>query len=117
MTPEGRVKAIVKKALDTQQLYCFMPVQNGMGKPGLDYFCCANGLFVAIETKVPGKELTPRQRGTAEEIARAGGMVFVVRDAADVEAMMKAIKYWTSICHRDRGRAGFINDTMGERHA
>lgn len=58
------------------RLYKFMPVQNGMGAPSLDYLCCVDGLFVAIETKRPGKSMTPRQQRTTSEIRQAGGLVF-----------------------------------------
>lgn len=89
MTPEGRVKAKVKKALETLPApYRFMPVQNGMGAPGLDFYCCICGMFVAIETKVEGKKLTDRQRETASQIAAAGGLVYVVRTEADIRHMI-----------------------------
>lgn len=58
--------------------YWHMPVQNGMGAPSLDFICCLNGLYFAIETKAEGKMMTPRQDKTAEEIRAAGGKVFVV---------------------------------------
>lgn len=88
MTPEGRVKALVKRALDALPVYRFMPVQNGMGAPGLDFYGCSEGRFIAIETKTPGKHLTPRQKTTAEQIVAAGGAVFVVREPADVSDMV-----------------------------
>jgi hypothetical protein len=80
-TPEGKVKAKVNKMLaEIPRCYRFMPVQNGMGTPGLDYYLCINGHFVAIETKTPGKDLTPRQKGTRQQIEDAGGLVLVVKD-------------------------------------
>lgn len=79
MTPEGRVKAMVKRDLDKlTTCYRFMPVQNGMGAPALDFFLCLNGRFVAIETKAPGKKITPRQEDTRDKIIAAHGLVFVV---------------------------------------
>lgn len=88
-TPEGRVKDKVRKALKgVEPRYTFMPVQNGMGSPALDWFCCIKGCFVAIETKVPGKKLTDRQRTTAMEIKRAHGTVFVIRDQEDINHMI-----------------------------
>lgn len=104
MTPEGRVKEKVKRALaNVRMVYRFMPVQNGMGSPALDFYCCARGIFVAIETKVPGKKLTERQHTTATQIANAGGAVFVIRDDADVAHMVGCLV-------RGFG-AGFIHDT------
>lgn len=108
MTPEGRVKAKVKKAL--KEHYSFMPVQNGMGAPGLDFYCCVVGLFVAIETKVPGKRLTARQHITASQIAKAGGMVFVIRDDADIQQMMARIVF--AIEYGRKGQPGYIYDTL-----
>lgn len=91
MTPEGRVKAMVDRALKEHfgvRCYKFKPVQNGMGKPGLDYFNCIHGFFIGIETKIIGKNLTPRQLLTVKEIEAAGGHVFVIRTAGDIDAMV-----------------------------
>jgi len=95
MTPEGKIKAMLNRRLDKQfgrRCYRFMPVQNGMGAPGLDYHCCINGLAVYIETKVPGKHMTDRQKATAEKIEQAGGLVFEVHDEAEVDAMIAKIE-------------------------
>lgn len=55
-TPEGRLKAAVKKELKRRGVWYFMPMQNGMGVVGIpDFICCAQGWFFAIETKAPGK--------------------------------------------------------------
>lgn len=92
MTPEGRVKAKVNKALGTlPAAYRFMPVQNGMGAPGLDYFCCIGGFFIAIETKVDGKDLTDRQRTTRDAIEQAGGLVFVIHNEQEITEMLAHI--------------------------
>lgn len=92
MTPEGKVKAMVTRALEKlSSVYKFMPVQNGMGAPGLDYYCCIGGLFVAIETKVPGKHPTPRQETTIKNIQAAGGMVFVIHDQPEIDQMIAHI--------------------------
>ena len=82
MTPEGRVKAKVKKALDALNMpvWRFMPVQTGYGAPALDYLLCIKGRFIAIETKAPGKKLTPMQEGTKAAIEAAGGIVLIVWD-------------------------------------
>lgn len=85
-TPEGKVKDKVKKMLASfgDEVYTHWPVQNGMGKPTLDCIGCAWGSYFAIETKVEGKNLTPRQTLTASEIGSAGGVVFVIRNEEDV---------------------------------
>jgi len=81
-TPEGRVKDKVKKAfaeLDRRgyRVYYHMPVQNGMGRPTLDFIGCIKGTFFAIETKAPGKAPTPRQLSTIAEMQAAGAHVMV----------------------------------------
>lgn len=92
MTPEGKVKAKVNRALaKLPHTYKFCPVQNGMGAPGLDYYCCIGGLFVAIETKVPGKDMTDRQKITRDQIEAAGGLVFCIHDQAEIDTMLAQI--------------------------
>lgn len=94
MTPEGRVKAVVNRRMEAAfpDAYRFMPVQNGMGAPGLDEFWCIEGLFVAIETKVPGKHMTPRQQVTRDKIIRAGGIVFCVHDGDEIDRVIEILK-------------------------
>lgn len=82
MTPEGKVKDKVKALLKKHNVYWHMPVQNGMGSPSLDFICCANGLYLAIETKAPGGKPTPRQVTTMHSIKEAGGTVMVI-DGSD----------------------------------
>lgn len=77
-TPEGKVKSKIKRALDHLRekgfpIYYHMPVQNGMGKPTLDFICCINGHYVGIEAKAPGKKPTERQEATMAEIRAAEG--------------------------------------------
>ena len=84
----------MKKALDALGSDCrrFMPVQTGYGTAGLDFECCIRGWFVAIETKKDAKaKLTPRQLGTKAAIEDAGGLVFVVYDAASLALAMTVI--------------------------
>lgn len=94
MTPEGRIKARVKRALATLNKHCyrFMPVQNGMGAPSLDFLNCIYGKFVGIETKAPGKRLTPRQEITAGAIRDAGGLVFVIDSDSSIDHMMAVLE-------------------------
>lgn len=89
MTPEGKVKEKVKKLLKSNGAYYHMPVQNGMGAPTLDFVGCHFGRYFAIETKAPGKDLTPRQLNTAHEIQDAGGKVFRIDgDLSELEAWL-----------------------------
>lgn len=85
MTPEGKVKAAVKKYLREQGVWFWMPVSNGMGQVGIpDFICCLNGTFIAIETKAPGKlsNVTANQQRVIDEIKAHGGLALVV-DSVD----------------------------------
>lgn len=84
-TPEGKVKAEVKKTLAkfNDLIDGFWPVPAGLGESHLDYLGCVNshdrgGLFFCIETKAPGKKPTPRQAHRIECVKKAGGVVFVI---------------------------------------
>lgn len=86
MTPEGKVKEKVKKVLKEYNAYYHMPVQNGMGKPSLDFICCHKGRFLAIETKTEKGQLTTRQQATIDEMQKAGAVVLVIRGESDGES-------------------------------
>lgn len=100
-TPEGKVKAKIKKLLNKHGVYSHMPVQNGMGAPSLDYVCCFRGLYIAIEAKAPGKKPTPRQHKTMQQIRAAGGYAFVVHDDETLELLERVlIKIGALIAHK-----------------
>ena len=78
-TPEGRVKAKVRKLLVTYDgMYIFMPVPSGYGRTTLDFLGCYRGHFFAVETKAPGKKPTLRQDVELKGVARAMGRTFVI---------------------------------------
>lgn len=86
-TPEGKVKAAVKKVLKAQDIWYFMPMQNGLGVAGIpDFICCWKGHFLAIETKAPGKRsnTNPNQKLRIEEINTAGGTAVVIDDVTQL---------------------------------
>ena len=91
MTPEGKVKAAVKKSLDAHGAYYFMPVQNGMGAPGLDFHCAHKGHAFFIETKAPGKKPTQRQEVTMAKMGKSG-KVFVI------DGDTTALDQWLATC-------------------
>jgi hypothetical protein len=79
MTPESKVKAMVRAKLKSAGAYVFMPVQTGMGAPTLDFIGCHRGRFFGIETKATKGKATQRQYHTASLMVRAGGVVFLLR--------------------------------------
>jgi hypothetical protein len=90
-TPEGKVKHAIKKLLDELEVYYHMPVQNGMGKPTLDFVCCVGGAFVGIEAKSPGLLPTPKQLHTMTEMRAAGGHTFWLNDVTEIGYLRAAL--------------------------
>lgn len=79
MTPEGKVKAKLKKILDEMGIWHFSPFQAGMGRAGIpDIIGCYNGLFVAFECKANGNKPTALQEREINAIRTAKGLAFVV---------------------------------------
>jgi len=93
VTPEGKIKAMVKIALNTHfpKHYKFMPVQTGFGATSLDFLCCIDGWFICIETKAPGKKPTPMQAGNMKMIQTAGGITFVVDSQESCDMMIATV--------------------------
>lgn len=93
MTPEGKVKKMVKAHLADfgEDVYQHWPVLNGMGTPELDCNLIVAGRSVSIETKAPGKRMTPRQKLTTAAKRRAGGFVFEVDSEFDMQCALSAI--------------------------
>lgn len=87
MTPEGKVKAKVKRLLAKYKLWGDWPVPSGYGKSTLDWIGCVGGQFVAIETKPPGGKLTDRQELTVKAMEAAGAKVFLVAYEADLRLL------------------------------
>ena len=67
--------------------YYHMPVQNGMGKPSLDFICCIRGRFVAIEAKADGGHTTFRQELTIKEMKEAGAIAIIVEGVEQAKAL------------------------------
>ena len=91
-TPEGKVKAKVKKLLKEFNAYQFWPVQSGYGNKTLDCLACVNGKFIGIETKAPGKGLTPLQASCAHDIERASGRALRVGTDVDLEQLRRLLE-------------------------
>ena len=81
MTPEGRVKAQIKKVLDDIGAYYFMPVSNGMGRAGIpDVIGCLKGIFFGIEAKAGKGKTTALQERELAKIHNAGGIDLIVNE-------------------------------------
>lgn len=81
MTPEGKVKAKIKKILSERGVYSAMPHGAGYGNAGVpDFLCCVNGKFLAIEAKAKGGKPTALQTSHMDNIKEAGGLALVVNE-------------------------------------
>lgn len=90
MTPEGKVKAKVKRILNRANAYYFMPVQTGYGTPTLDFLGFHRGHGFAIETKAPGKKPTKRQEAIIHDIELTGTPAFVIDGTEEAYAPLIA---------------------------
>ena len=80
-TPEGKVKAKLKKHLDAMGIYHFSPFQAGMGRAGVpDIIGCYRGLFVAFECKAGRNKPTALQEREINAIRTAKGLAFVINE-------------------------------------
>lgn len=81
MTPEGKVKAKLKKILVDNDIYYVMPATGGYGNSGApDFLICLNGVFVGIETKAAKNKPTALQQKNLDRITEQGGLAFVVNE-------------------------------------
>jgi hypothetical protein len=83
VTPEGKVKRLVRVVLDEFDCHYFMPVQTGFGSAGLDFHCGVEwrGLMIAffIETKKKaGSKPTDRQIAFIRDQRRRRAKVFII---------------------------------------
>ena len=82
LTPEGKVKAEVKKYLKEIGAYYFMPVQTGYGRRGVDFYICYCGWFIALETKGGEAVPSPSQRKVLEDVDSCGGIALCINDVS-----------------------------------
>lgn len=81
VTPEGKVKAKVKKVLKVLGAYYVMPATGGYGSSGApDFLVCYNGRFVGIECKAGDNQPTALQAENLHNIRNAGGWGLVINE-------------------------------------
>lgn len=114
-TPEGRIKAAVKKRLEHYGVLPFiraadhagpvagmywMPVQGRFAVHGVhDFVGLWSGVFFSFETKAPNNyvDATEPQRAFKTAVDKSGGIAFVgVRDASAVDALAEMIQQMTT---------------------
>lgn len=94
MTPEAKVKAAVKKLLETSHTYFFMPPGVGYGRAGIpDIVACANGHFIGIECKGGKGKTTALQDRELAQIRAAGGSALIINEGNIHELKEEIEKY------------------------
>lgn len=110
-TPEGKVKAAVRKRLEHYGLhpitkapdqpgniegFFFMPHAGPGSVHGIhDFVGCWRGTFFSLETKAPNnkQDATEPQRAFQQATTKSGGLSFIgVRDASVVDELAALIK-------------------------
>ena len=95
-TPEGKVKAAVRKILNRMDIYHFMPPGMGLGRSGIpDIIGCYQGRFIAIECKAGKGKTTALQERELQWIKDAGGFTFVARED-NLEQLGQELQAWIS---------------------
>lgn len=76
MTPEGIVKASIKRVLDAKGgVWYFMPSMNGYGRAGIpDIIGSYKGRFFAVEVKAKGGKMTPAQERERDKLLEVGAV-------------------------------------------
>ena len=86
-TPESKVKAQIKKFLESKGAWYCTPIGALWGRAGIpDFLVCWHGKFFGIEVKAPGKlkNTSPSQVREIDNINHAGGIALVVDDVAQL---------------------------------
>jgi hypothetical protein len=94
-TPEAKVKAKIKKLLDSYDVYHFSPFQAGMGRAGIpDIIACFKSHFIAIEAKAGNNQPTALQERELNNIRQHGGHALVINETnlESLEFLIKHIK-------------------------
>jgi hypothetical protein len=95
-TPEGKVKAAVRKILDRLGIYHFMPPGMGLGRSGIpDIIGCYQGRFIAVECKAGKGKTTALQERELNAIKAAYGFAVVVRED-NLEELEQELQAWIS---------------------
>lgn len=94
--PESRLSRKIMTAIRAEGHFCFKVHGSEYMMAGLpDIIVCANGLFIGLETKMPGEEddVSPKQVIVHEHIKDARGVAVVVSSVPQaLDAINDALK-------------------------
>lgn len=93
--PESKLSRTIMNALRAEGYFCFKIHGSEFMMAGLpDIICCAEGMFISLETKMPSARgnVSPRQVYVHSQIEASGGVAAVVCSPAEaIEVVRKAL--------------------------
>ena len=115
---ENHVKALVKDWYEARNSWSYAPIQNGLGEHGIpDRIGCVPvvvtaemvgkrvGLFVAVESKAPGRRgeknrgMTANQALKISDIRDAGGLAICCDGVDDLHTLNREIDALRGVVH------------------
>lgn len=93
MTEAALVRRICRLLDDTEDCWYVKYHGSRYGRAGIpDLLVCLDGVFLALEVKLPGKKTTKLQDRELDAIEHAGGFARVVQSVEDVHATIREAK-------------------------
>ena len=90
-TPEARLKADIRRYLESEGAYWCNIAEGAFAKPGdPDIVACVRGRFVAIEAKSAVGRQSAVQKERQAQIEEAGGTYILARDLEEVKDLFRA---------------------------
>ncbi len=78
-TPEGKVKAAIKKMFTDHGVWYCMPMGQAFGRRGVpDFIACVRGVFLAVEAKAKGGKPSKLQLLEMQKILDIGGIALII---------------------------------------
>ena len=82
LTPERKIKDVVRRVLKALGAYYAMPATGGYGSSGVpDFLVCYRGKFIGIECKANGNNPTALQEKNLRDIGLCGGVALVIDES------------------------------------
>lgn len=88
-TPEGKIKAAIRKHLDTLAPQCWYYCPQDRFTAGImDIVGCYHGQFFAVEVKTERNDTTELQEWTMFKVRHAGGVARTVRTLEQLQQVL-----------------------------
>lgn len=90
-TLEAPITKKIMKTLKAMGAFCYKTHGAADSQRGLpDIVCCYQGRFFGLEVKRPGRQATPLQAHTLEQIKLAGGVAGVVHSVEEALQLLQS---------------------------